>query len=64
MLRLTPHTTNPMIIGTIIMKTGHSGRLRSCSMTSNTAIAKGISVMKSSTAPTILLSKYASLEER
>ena len=63
-LRLTAHTANPTMSGAIITKTGHSGRLRSCSMESNTTIAKGISVIKSSTAPAILLSMISSLEER
>ena len=62
MLLLIPHTTSPMMMGTINTKTGHSGRLRSCSMTNNTAIANGISVRKSSTAPTILPNRISSAE--
>ena len=42
-----PHTF-PAMSGVTIKAIGHSGRLRSCSITNNMTIAKGITVMLSS----------------
>ena len=50
--------------GTIITATGHSGRLRSCSMTSSTTIDNGRTVMQSSKPPIRSQSLISSLEVR
>ena len=63
-LRQATHHAIPMISGTIITATGHSGRLRSCSIVNNKIIAKGIAVMQSSNPVIILHSRISSGEVR
>ena len=58
-LRVAVHTVIPTTIGAIVTAMGQSGRLRSCSITSMMAMARGKTVKKSNKAPvkkTILIS--------
>ena len=51
LLRLPMNNAIITMSGTINTATGHSGRLRSCSMATNTTIAKGTNVILSSSPP-------------
>ena len=56
------HTAFPMTSGATITQTGHSGRLRSCSIQNIMTIDKGSTVMQSSNPPTRSYSVISSSE--
>ena len=57
-------TAIPKAIGAVNTQMGHSGRLRSCSMTSNMAIDRGKTVKLSSIPPISSIDSMSSLELR